>query len=137
MVPVLPIVFGISAMVAVTALTVFFRGLRNTFINQGYEKASGEFNKKFHSVYEKFMTKEKNWEKNKKEYDELIKAYEEYIDILKKNADDLKRNGTKAASSVAIAKLGTTPALYIKGLEKEISNFETCLTNLKMLEKWQ
>ena len=136
MLPVLPIAIGISALVAVTALSVFIKGLRYISQNQGYTKASEEFNKKFHKQYEQFITKEKNWEKDRQEYEDLIKAYEEYIDVLKRNSVDLKKNGVKAASSVAITKLGTTPAVYIQGLDKEISNLETCLTNLKMLEKW-
>ena len=135
MVQILPIVIGIGGLILGTSLTVFIKHLKNVSRDQGYIKASEEFNKKYHKLYEEFMSKVKTWEKNKKEYEEIIRAYEEYIDILKRNTDDLKKNGIKGASSVAIAKLGTTSDLYITGLENEIQSLETCLNNLKMLRK--
>ncbi len=135
MIPIFPIAIGLGGLLIGTALSVYIKYLKNVSINQGYAKASDEFNKKYHKLYEQFMSKEKTWEKNRREYEELIKAYEEYINVMKRSSDDLKRNGPKAASSVAIAKLGTTSSLYITGLDNEISSFEACLTNLKKLEK--
>lgn len=136
MVPLIPVAIAIgSVVVAGVALSAYIEHLRNVSINEGYEKASEEFNKKYKNQYDEFMSKEKTWEKNKKEYDDLVKAYKEYAEELRREYEDLKKNGSSSASAAAVALLGTTVAKYGAGLDKEVAYYEKCLANLLSLKE--
>lgn len=52
MIPKIPIAIGIGAIIVGTSLAAFISHLRNVSINEGYEKTSEEFNKKYKDQYE-------------------------------------------------------------------------------------
>lgn len=133
MLPLIAIAVGVGALVFGAGLTAYISKLRTISINEGYKKASEEFEKKYKQQYEEFMNRTKTWEKDKQEYEELIKAYQEFIEELMKESEDIKRNGAASASGAAIALLRLTPVEYNNGLEKEIQHYMQCLKNLQTL----
>ena len=135
----MPLIVGIPAIVGgilgVKALIDYIMYLRQVAVNEGYEKASSEFDGKFKRQYEDFMSKAKTRNRNKQEYEELIKAYETYLDELKKENEDLKKNGMASVFSKPIVARKTTIYEYSSGLEDEIQKYERCFTNLIALKE--
>ena len=135
----MPLIVGIPAIVGgilgVKALIDYIMYLRQVAVNEGYEKASSEFDGKFKRQYEDCMSKAKTWNRNKQEYEELIKAYETYLDELKKENEDLKKNGMASVFSKPIVARKTTIYEYSSGLEDEIQKYERCFTNLIALKE--
>ena len=65
----------------------------------------------------------------------FVVSGKEYVKELRRENEDLKRNGAASASATAVALLRTTLAIYGAGLEKEVTHYEKCLTNLRNLKE--